>query len=44
MDSGHIVEMGEAAQVLLAPTHSVTHELLSAVPRLDFGPANPYAG
>ncbi len=44
MDSGHIVEMGEAAQVLRAPTHAVTRELLSAVPRLDFGTANPYVG
>ena len=37
MDSGVIVEMGEAAQVLHAPAHAVTRELLSAVPRLEFG-------
>ena len=40
MDSGVIVEMGEAAQVLHAPAHAVTRELLSAVPRLDFGAGN----
>jgi peptide/nickel transport system ATP-binding protein len=36
MDAGHIVELGSAAQVLHAPVHHVTKELLAAVPRLDF--------
>jgi len=36
MDAGHIVELGTAAQVLQAPSHVVTKELLAAVPRLDF--------
>jgi len=36
MDAGHIVELGSAAQVLQAPVHAVTKELLAAVPRLDF--------
>ena len=36
MDAGHIVELGTAAQVLQAPAHAVTKELLVAVPRLDF--------
>ena len=36
MDAGHIVELGTAAQVLQAPSHAVTKELLAAVPRLDF--------
>jgi peptide/nickel transport system ATP-binding protein len=40
MDSGVIVEVGDAAQVLHAATHPVTRELLSAVPRLDFGSLN----
>ena len=44
MDSGRIVEMGEAAQVLRSPAHALTRELLSAVPRLDFSSANPYTG
>jgi peptide/nickel transport system ATP-binding protein len=35
MDSGHIVELGTAAQVLQAPVHAVTKELLAAVPRLE---------
>ena len=37
MDAGHIVELGTAAQVLQAPVHAITKELLAAVPRLDFG-------
>jgi peptide/nickel transport system ATP-binding protein len=37
MNAGHIVELGTAAQVLQAPVHSITKELLAAVPRLDFG-------
>ena len=36
MDAGHIVELGTAAQVLQAPSHAVTKELLAAVPRFDF--------
>jgi peptide/nickel transport system ATP-binding protein len=36
MDAGHVVELGTAAQVLQAPSHVVTKELLAAVPRLDF--------
>jgi peptide/nickel transport system ATP-binding protein len=36
MDAGHIVELGTAAEVLQAPSHVVTKELLAAVPRLDF--------
>ena len=36
MDAGHIVELGTAAQVLQAPAHALTKELLAAVPRLDF--------
>jgi peptide/nickel transport system ATP-binding protein len=36
MDAGHIVELGSAAQVLQAPVHAVTQELLAAVPRLEF--------
>jgi peptide/nickel transport system ATP-binding protein len=36
MDAGHIVELGTAAQVLQAPSHAVTKELLAAVPRLEF--------
>jgi peptide/nickel transport system ATP-binding protein len=35
MDAGHIVELGTAAQVLQAPSHAVTKELLAAVPRLE---------
>lgn len=37
MNAGHLVELGTAAQVLQAPVHSITKELLAAVPRLDFG-------
>lgn len=36
MDAGQIVELGTAAQVLQAPSHAVTKELLAAVPRLEF--------
>jgi len=36
MDAGHIVELGTAAEVLQAPSHAVTKELLAAVPRLEF--------
>ena len=35
MDSGVLVELGDAEQVLQAPKHHVTRELLAAVPRLD---------
>jgi peptide/nickel transport system ATP-binding protein len=35
MDSGVLVELGAAEQVLQAPKHHVTRELLAAVPRLD---------
>ena len=35
MDSGKLVELGAAQQVLQAPSHRVTRELLAAVPRLD---------
>lgn len=41
MDAGHIVELGTAAQVLQAPSHAVTKELLAAVPRLDFVVTGP---
>jgi peptide/nickel transport system ATP-binding protein len=41
MDAGHIVELGTAAQVLQAPSHAVTKELLAAVPRLDFVATGP---
>jgi peptide/nickel transport system ATP-binding protein len=34
MDAGQIVEFGTAEQVLQAPVHKVTKELLAAVPRL----------
>jgi peptide/nickel transport system ATP-binding protein len=36
MDAGILVELGDAQQVLQAPTHPLTRELLAAVPRLDF--------
>jgi peptide/nickel transport system ATP-binding protein len=35
MDSGVLVELGDAKQVLQAPMHRITRELLAAVPRLD---------
>jgi peptide/nickel transport system ATP-binding protein len=35
MDAGNLVELGDAQQVLQAPSHQVTRELLAAVPRLD---------
>jgi len=38
MDKGHIVELGQAESVLLAPRQEVTRRLLAAVPRLHFGP------
>ena len=37
MDAGILVELGDAQQVLQAPIHPLTRELLEAVPRLDFG-------
>jgi peptide/nickel transport system ATP-binding protein len=37
MDAGILVELGDAKQVLQAPIHPLTRELLAAVPRLDFG-------
>ena len=39
MEGGHIVELGTTEQVLRAPAHAVTKELLAAVPRLEFGAA-----
>ena len=35
MDSGVLVELGDAKQVLQTPIHRITRELLAAVPRLD---------
>ena len=35
MDAGKLVELGDAQQVLKTPSHTVTRELLAAVPRLD---------
>lgn len=37
MESGRLVEVGSAQQVLLSPKHEVTRRLLQAVPRLKFG-------
>lgn len=37
MDSGHIVELGQASEVLLHAQNQVTQELLASVPRLSFG-------
>ena len=37
MAGGHLVELGSTEQVLQAPAHAVTKELLISVPRLDFG-------
>jgi peptide/nickel transport system ATP-binding protein len=37
MDAGILVELGDAKQVLHAPIHPLTRELLAAVPRLGFG-------
>ena len=37
MDAGHLVEIGQAAQVLHHPESRVTKELLASVPRLSFG-------
>ncbi len=39
MEGGQIVELGTTEQVLQAPQHAVTQELLAAVPRLEFGAA-----
>ncbi|MEI7569182.1 MAG: ABC transporter ATP-binding protein, partial [Alcaligenaceae bacterium] len=39
MEGGQIVELGTTEQVLQAPQHAVTKELLAAVPRLEFGAA-----
>ncbi len=41
MQGGAIVEHGPAGQVLSAPQHEYTAELLAAVPRLATGPAAP---
>lgn len=40
MHAGQLVELGDAGQVLQAPTNPVTRELLEAVPRLSFGVGN----
>ncbi len=40
MHAGQLVELGDAGQVLQAPTSPVTRELLEAVPRLSFGVGN----
>ena len=37
MDSGHLVEVNSAEEVLNDPQHHVTQRLLNAVPRLSFG-------
>ncbi len=37
MDAGHIVEIGQASQVLHQPQSQVTRDLLASVPRLSFG-------
>jgi peptide/nickel transport system ATP-binding protein len=37
MEAGHIVEFGQASQVLHEPQSQVTRELLASVPRLSFG-------
>jgi peptide/nickel transport system ATP-binding protein len=37
MDSGHLVEVNGAKEVLNDPQHPVTQRLLDAVPRLSFG-------
>jgi len=39
MQGGRIVESGSTRQVLHAPAHDVTRQLLDAVPRLDFAAA-----
>jgi len=41
MQGGRIVEQGPASQVLSAPHHGYTAELLAAVPRVGAGPAAP---
>jgi peptide/nickel transport system ATP-binding protein len=41
MQGGRIVEQGPASQVLSAPRHDYTAELLAAVPRVGAGPAAP---
>jgi peptide/nickel transport system ATP-binding protein len=41
MQRGAIVEQGPAGQVLSAPQHEYTAELLAAVPRLAPAPAAP---
>jgi peptide/nickel transport system ATP-binding protein len=41
MQGGAIVEQGPAGQVLSAPRHEYTAELLAAVPRLSAAPAAP---
>jgi oligopeptide transport system ATP-binding protein len=43
MQAGEIVEAGSADQVLLAPRHRYTQDLLRAVPRLDAALAAPPA-
>jgi ABC-type dipeptide/oligopeptide/nickel transport system ATPase component len=39
MQGGAIIEQGPAGQVLSAPQHEYTADLLAAVPRLGTGPA-----
>jgi peptide/nickel transport system ATP-binding protein len=43
MQGGAIVEQGPAGQVLSAPRHEYTAELLAAVPRIGTAPAPPTA-
>ncbi|WP_263370100.1 ABC transporter ATP-binding protein [Granulicella cerasi] len=43
MQRGHIVEMGEAAQVLRAPQHAYTQQLLAALPTMTTDRTRPLA-
>ena len=41
MQSGEVVEAGQANAVLMSPQHAYTRALLDAIPRLSFGEAPP---
>ena len=41
MQSGEVVEAGQANTVLMSPKHAYTRALLDAIPRLSFGEAPP---